>query len=162
MTMYGAGLRVSEVVALRLSNIDSQRMVIAIRRAKGHKDRYVMLSARLLAALRAYWSIHRPAPYLFPARGRQRPMATRTVYRVVRKAALLAGITKHVSPHTLRHCFATHLYEAGVDLRTIQALLGHRSIKTTARYTYISPQAIRDTCSPLDLLEEDFEGEPAP
>ena len=161
MTMYAAGLRVSEVVVLRGGDIDSQRMVIAVRRAKGHKDRYVMLSTRLLAALREYWKAYRPTEHLFAARGKHRPMATRTVYRVVRKAATLAGITKHVSPHTLRHCFATHLYEAGVDLRTIQALLGHRSIKTTARYTYISPQAIRETCSPLDFLEG-IEGKPTP
>ena len=161
MTMYAAGLRVSEVVALLARDIDSQRMVIAVRRANGRKDRYVMLSARLLKTLREYWSVCQPAKYLFPARGACRPMATRTVYRVVRKAATLAGITKHVSPHTLRHCFATHLYEAGVDLRTIQALLGHQSIKTTARYTYISPHAIRSTCSPLDFLEG-IEGEPTP
>jgi site-specific recombinase XerD len=119
-----------------------------------------MLSPRLLKALRKYWNMYRPVTYLFPARGACRPMATRTVYRVVRKAASLAGITKHVSPHTLRHCFATHLYDAGVGLRTIQALLGHHSIRTTARYTYVSPEALRATCSPLDFLEG-IEGEAA-
>jgi site-specific recombinase XerD len=162
MTLYGAGLRVSEVVALLITDIDSKRMVIRVRQGKGRKDRYVMLSATLLEVLRAYWRAHRPAGLLFPGAQADKPLACPTVYRACRGAARRAGLGKNVSPHTLRHTFATHLLEAGTDLRTIQALLGHRSLRTTALYTYVSPERVAATTSPLDLLEQSPPELPAP
>jgi site-specific recombinase XerD len=162
MTLYGAGLRVSEVVALAVSDIDSERMVLRVRQGKGRKDRYVMLSATLLEVLRAYWRAHRPAGLLFPGARADKPLACTTVYRACRAAARRAGLGKRVAPHTLRHTFATHLLEAGVDLRTIQALLGHRSLRTTALYTYVSPERVAATKSPLDLLEPSPPELPAP
>ena len=152
MTTYAAGLRISEVVSLRVDDIDSQRMVIRVRQAKGHRDRYVMLSPRLLALLREYWMIARPTEWLFPGDIPGRPLTTSTVYRVCVQAARDAGLGKHVTVHTLRHSFATHLLEAGTDIRTIQVLLGHRNLKTTAVYTHVSPMAVETTRSPLDRL----------
>jgi site-specific recombinase XerD len=152
MTTYAAGLRISEVVSLRVDDIDSQRMVIRVRQAKGHRDRYVMLSPRLLALLREYWKVARPAEWLFPGDIPGRPLTTSTVYRVCVQAARDAGLGKHVTVHTLRHSFATHLLEAGTDIRTIQVLLGHRNLKTTAVYTDVSPIAVETTRSPLDRL----------
>lgn len=151
-TTYAAGLRVSEVVGLRVSDIDSQRMVIRVRQGKGRKDRYVMLSPRLLGILRTYWRAKRPADWLFPGNPRTKPMVTRSANRVCREAVLRAGLTKQASVHTLRHSFATHLLEAGVDVRTIQLLLGHRSLKTTAGYMHLAPHKLQATPSPLDLL----------
>ena len=152
MTTYAAGLRISEVVSLRVDDIDSQRMVIRVRQAKGHRDRYVMLSPRLLALLREYWKVARPTEWLFPGEISGRPLNTSTVYRVCVQAARDAGLGKHVTVHTLRHSFATHLLEAGTDIRTIQVLLGHRNLKTTAVYTHVSPMAVETTRSPLDRL----------
>jgi integrase/recombinase XerD len=162
MTAYAAGLRVSEVVALRVDDIDSQRMVIRIRQAKGHKDRYVMLSPRLLAILREYWKAARPTELLFPGNVPDRPITPRTVQKACREAQEAAGLGKRVTVHTLRHSFATHLLEAGTNLRTIQILLGHRSLSTTAAYTHVSTAALEATQSPLDRLTLPAEGRPQP
>jgi site-specific recombinase XerD len=152
MTAYAAGLRISEVVALRVEDIDSKRMVLRVRQGKGRKDRNVMLSPRLLTMLREYWKIARPADWLFPGRVLGQPVTVGTVHRICVQAARAAGLDKHVTVHTLRHSFATHLLEAGTNIRTIQMLLGHRNIKTTAVYTHISPIALETTRSPLDQL----------
>jgi integrase/recombinase XerD len=154
MTVYAAGLRVSEVVALRVADIDSQRMLIRVCQGKGQKDRYVMLSPTLLTVLRAYWRACRPTDLLFFAgQNRVRPMCRRTVLLACKRNARQAGLAKRVTVHTLRHSFATHLLEAGTDIRTIQALLGHRSLRTTALYTFVSLTRVAATTSPLDLLE---------
>ena len=161
MTMYAAGLRVSEVVNLEVRDVDSKRMVLHIRSGKGQKDRSVMLSEKLLPVLREYWQSHRPTSKLFfPGKHRERPLDRKTVLFGCRRLARWAGISKRVSPHTLRHSFATHLFEAGTDIRTIQALLGHRSLRTTALYTLVSPARLTTAKSPLDLL--DLEGQPKP
>ena len=162
MTTYAAGLRLSEVRHLRVDDIDSQRMVIRIRQAKGHKDRYVMLSPRLLAILRQYWKAVRPRNYLFPGADPDRPINPRTVQQVCRTALRAAGIKKKVSVHALRHSFATHLLEAGTDLRTIQILLGHQNLGTTARYLHVSTAALKATHSPLDALDLSSGDEPKP
>jgi site-specific recombinase XerD len=154
MTAYSAGLRVSEVVSLRVSDIDSGRMVIRIDQGKGRKDRYVMLSKRLLVVLRAYWKAARPKTYLFPGRKNGAHISTTSVYNACKGAMREARLTKNISTHTLRHSFATHLVEHGTDLRTIQILLGHRNLNTTAIYTHVSRKHIESTPSPLDLLEE--------
>jgi integrase/recombinase XerD len=154
MTMYAAGLRVSELVSLKIDDIDSKRMVIRVRQGKGQKDRYVMLSTVLLGMLREYWQAHKPTSWLFPGTDPSQPLDRGTVNAICDTAARRGGLRKHVSPHTLRHTFATHLMEAGTDIRTIQALLGHRSLKTTALYTYVSPEKVVATRSPLDTLED--------
>jgi integrase/recombinase XerD len=161
MTAYAAGLRISEVVALRVDDIDSQRMVLRVRQGKGRKDRYVMLSPRLLALLREYWKAARPAEWLFPGDIPGQHLTASTVHRVCVQAARDAGLGKHVTVHTLRHSFATHLLEAGTDIRTIQVLLGHRNLKSTAIYTHVSPIAVETTQSPLDRLGP-LPGEPHP
>jgi site-specific recombinase XerD len=152
MTAYGGGLRVSEVTSLRVGDIDSTRMLIRIDQGKGRKDRYVMLSPNLLDLLRAYWKVARPTGLLFPGRYSDRPITREAVYQVSIKAAKAAGFTKKVTPRTLRHCFATHLLEAGANIRVIQMLLGHRSLRTTARYTHVSTATLRSTASPPDSL----------
>ena len=152
MTAYAAGLRLSEVCRLKVEDIDSSRMVIHIRQTKGHKDRNVMLSPRLLRSLRQYWKIQRPKPYLFPGREPNQPISPRTVQRVCQQALVASGLSKRVTMHTLRHSFATHMLEIGTDLRTIQILLGHRSFSTTARYIHVSTAALKSTRSPLDNL----------
>src|SRR6516225_6439214 len=154
MTIYAAGLRVSEVTHLRLSDIDSQRQVIRIRQGKGHKDRQVMLSPKLLEVLRTYWKSYRPKLWLFPGESPERPVSSETVWRVCSQAGEAAHLSKPISPHTLRHCFATHLLEEATDLRRIQLLLGHRNLKTTARYLHVSNLAVRTTVSPLDRLPD--------
>jgi integrase/recombinase XerD len=154
MTAYAAGLRVSEVTRLRIGDIDSRRMCIRVVQGKGRKDRYVMLSRRLLVHLRRYWRAYRPQPWLFPDRRQRNPLPTSTVQAVCKRARIDAGIEKPVTPHTLRHCFATHLLEAGTDLRTIQVLMGHRSLSTTAIYLRVAIPNIQDTRSPLDLLPD--------
>jgi integrase/recombinase XerD len=154
MTLYAAGLRVSELVGLKVGDVDSKRMVIRVQQGKGGKDRYVMLSSVLLGVLREYWREHRPAHWLFPGADPARPLERRSVQEACPSAARRAGLRKRVTPHTLRHTFATHLLEAGTDIRTIQALLGHRSLRTTALYTYVSPERVVATRSPLDTLEE--------
>jgi len=160
MTAYAAGLRVSEVVNLRVDDIDSRRMVLHIRQGKGRKDRDVMLSPRLLTVLREYWRAARPTPFLFPGDVPDRPLTTRTVQQACRNARAVAGLGKQVTVHTLRHSFATHLLEGGTDLRTIQLLLGHRSLGTTAVYTHVSAATLGATQSPLDRLEPSAEVRP--
>jgi integrase/recombinase XerD len=152
MTAYAAGLRISEVVALRLEDIDSQRMVLRVRQGKGRRDRNVMLSPRLLDLLRGYWKVARPAEWLFPGDIPGRPITAGSVHHICAQAARAAGLGKHVTVHTLRHSFATHLLEAGTDIRTIQVLLGHRNLKTTAIYTHVAPTAGETVRSPLDRL----------
>lgn len=152
MTTYAAGLRVSEVVNLFVTDIDSHRGLICVRQGKGHKDRYVMLSPKLLSNLRDYWKSQKPKHWLFPGEDPGQPITTTTVYRVCQQAGQAAKLSKPVTPHSLRHSFATPLLEAGTDLRTIQILLGHRNLKTTAIYMHVSTLAVRSTVSPLDLL----------
>ncbi len=149
---YSAGLRVSEVAALKVSDIDSSRMVIRVAQGKGGKDRYVMLSPPLLAILRAYWRLAKPAAWLFPGRDRDRPVSTATLQAACRVAAREAGLDKPVTVNTLRHSFATHLLEAGTDIRIIQVLLGHGRLATTAIYTRVATNLIAGTPSPLDGL----------
>jgi integrase/recombinase XerD len=151
-TIYATGLRVSEVTNLQVTDIDSTRMIVQVRQGKGRKDRLVMLSPNLLTVLRQYWQAYKPAHWLFPGPNPSRSINDATVYRICRQAARAAKLSKSVSPHTLRHSFATHLLEAGTDLRTIQLLLGHRNLKTTALYLHVSTLALRSTTSPLDLL----------
>src|ERR671933_371699 len=141
-TVYAAGLRVSEVVGLQVTDIDSQRMTIRVREGKGGRDRYVMLSPQLLAILRAHWRRTRSRPWLFPGPDPTRPITTRTVQRACREAVEAAGLDKSVTVHTLRHCFATHLLEQGVDIRVIQGLLGHRHIASTTRYARVALSTI--------------------
>lgn len=162
MTAYAAGLRISEVVGLRVADIDSRRMTIRICQGKGRKDRDVMLSPRLLVVLRAYGKATRPTDWLFPGNVPGRPITDGSVHRICVRAALTAGLDKHVTIHTLRHSFATHLLEGGTDLRTIQVLLGHRSLRTTAVYTHVSAVALAATQSPLDRLGPSAEGRPQP
>jgi site-specific recombinase XerD len=161
MTAYAAGLRLSEVVALRAEGIDSRRMALRVRQGKGRKDREVMLSPRLLDVLRLYWRVVRPAGYLFPGRDPDRPISHSAVQRACRAALRRSGLTKRISPHSLRHSFATHLLEAGTDVRTIQILPGHSHLSTTARYTHISAARLHGTASPLDRLPP-FGGEGRP
>ncbi len=159
---YGAGLRVSESIRLRAADIDSQRMVIRVDQGKGRKDRYVMLSARLLETLRSYWRAVRPNEWLFEGDIPGRPIDRSSVELACQKARRLSRITKPVTPHSLRHAFAVHLLEAGTDIRTIQLLLGHRSLSTTARYLRLSASKVCSTSSPLDLLPRPIAVEPEP
>ncbi len=152
ITIYAAGLRVSELVALTAKDIDSARMVINVRHGKGDKDRHVMLSEQLLAILRDYWKRTRPRHWLFPGPNPLEPITTRSLQRACREAAEAAGLDKSVTVHTLRHSFATHLLEQRVDIRVIQDLLGHRNIASTTRYTRVAVEAIRQIQSPLELL----------
>jgi integrase/recombinase XerD len=150
---YAAGLRVSEVVALRVCDIESERMVIRVERGKGGKERYAMLSAQLLRILRTYWRLARPRDWLFPGRDPLHPIEPTVLHAACRSAREAAGLGKHVTVHTLRHSFATHLLESGIDIRVIQVLLGHHHLSTTARYTQVSTGIIQKTTSPLDRLE---------
>lgn len=156
MTLYGAGLRISEALELKPADLDSQRMLIHVRGGKGNKDRMVKLSTQLLTALRQSWRsrpANDPGIWLFPQVNHpDRAMEPSTAERIVSRTARRAGITKRVSPHTLRHSYATHLLDAGVDLRTIQLLLGHTNLKTTSLYMHVSQAKLRATASPLDLL----------
>ena len=152
MTAYATGLRVSEVLSLRVSDIDSQRMMIRVQQGKGRKDRYVMLSPHLLELLRAYWKVARPQGWLFPGRPPNRPLTREMIHQVCTKASVAAGLTKRAHVRALRHSFATHLLEAGANIRVIQILLGHRSLRTTAVYTNVSRETVCATSSPLDLL----------
>jgi len=149
---YGAGLRVSEVAHLKVSDIDSQRMTLRVEQGKGQRDRYVMLSPQLLELLRAWWRAGRPRAWLFPGQNPVNPITARQINRAVHAAKTLAGISKRVSPHTLRHSFATHLLEQDVDIRVIQVLLGHAKLETTALYTQVAVNTIRDVKSPLERL----------
>jgi integrase/recombinase XerD len=162
MAAYGAGLRVSEVINLHVQDIESQRMVIHVCRGKGDRDRYTMLPKRLLLLLREYWKQERPpGPQLFPGRKPGQTLCRAAVNKAVAQAAATARIRKRVTPHSLRHAFATHLLEAGTDLRTLQVLLGHKSIRTTARYAQVSPALIRKTKSPADRLAKAGSRKPA-
>ena len=153
MTTYGGGLRVSEVVKLRPGDIDSQRMMIRVVCGKRAKDRYTLLSPRLLEELRTYWKAYRPRLWLFPGRNPERPFNDDKARTVFNEAKAKAGIRKAGSIHLLRHCFATHLLEAGVDLRTIQLLMGHSSITTTVWYLHLTRKTLAGTQGPLDLLD---------
>lgn len=150
---YGAGLRAMEVVTLKVASIDSQRMLIRVEQGKGRRDRSAMLSPQLLELLRDWYRIARPGVYLFPGRDKVSPMTPRQFNRIVHEAARLAGLPAWVSPHTLRHSFATHLLEQNIDVRVIQVLLGHASLDSTARYTHVATNIIRSVMSPLDRLK---------
>ena len=154
MTCYGAGLRVSEAVALKVSDIDGQRKLIRVEQGKGQRDRYAMLSDRLHMALRRYYKAFRPDPesWLFPSWKKDHHMSAASLRLACREAAAHAGLRKKVTVHGLRHAFATHLLEQGTDLRIIQVLLGHSEIDTTARYTRVSPRIVAGAVSPLDRL----------
>jgi len=153
MTMYGAGLRVSEACKLEIEDIDSKRMVIRVRDGKGGRGRYAKLAERMLEVLREYYRHEKPpGPYLFPGQPADRPLSTSSVRKAVREAVEACPISKKVTPHVLRHSFATHLLETGTDIRIIQVLLGHRSIRTTQLYAQVSTNQVSRTKSPLDLL----------
>ena len=154
--LYGAGLRVSEVTQLKVADLDARRHVLWVRQGKGRKDRQTLLSAKLLEPLRTYWRAERPREWLFPSARRDRPISVKAVFLACRRAAQQAGISKPLSPHSFRHAFATHLLEAGTNLRTIQILLGHANLETTARYLQVADVAIRSTPSPLDSLGLDL------
>jgi len=165
---YGAGLRVSEVAALKVSDIPgsspgtSQRMTLRVERGKGQRERYVMLSPQLLELLREWWRPARPPVWLFLGQNPINPVTARQINRAVHAAANLAGISKRVSPHTLRHSFATHLLEQNVDIRVIQVLLGHAKLETTALCTRVAVSAIRDVTSPLERLGLNLAGQSPP
>jgi site-specific recombinase XerD len=152
MTMYSGGLRVAEACRLRPEDIDSKRMVILVRGGKGGRDRYTLLSERLLEFLRDYWRKTRPQGWLFPSRTGDQPLSPDAVRLMFRSALKTAGISKKVTPHALRHSFATHLLESGVDITVVQTLLGHASLRVTEVYAHISVEHIGRTRSPLDLL----------
>jgi len=149
---YAAGLRIAEATHLKITDIDSQRMVIRVDQGKGRKDRYVMLSPALLTLLRTYWKAERPHQWLFPGKLPGQPITTDAVQEACQHARHRASLKKPISPHSLRHSFATHLLEAGTDVRTIQLLLGHRSLATTARYLKVATSTVCATASPFDLL----------
>jgi site-specific recombinase XerD len=156
MVLYGTGIRRTEASLLKVSDIDSQRMVMHIRQGKGSRDRDVPLSSKLLEALREYWRLKKPKLYLFPStsghRGPERPISDKTVWHVCKGAAVRAGIKKRIGPHTLRHSFATHHMEAGTDLRTIQLLLGHAHLEHTTVYLHLSHRHLDAAINPLDQL----------
>ena len=151
-TVYAAGLRVSEAVMLKIADIDSGRLVIRVEPGKGGEDRYVMLSPQLLRILRGYWRRTRPQRWLFPGRAEDRPLEPTTLHAACRSARAAAGLAKEVTPHTLRHSFATHLLENGADIRIIQVLLGHANLQSTAHYARVATKTISQTPSPLDRL----------
>ena len=150
---YAAGLRLNEVLHLKVTDIDSEQMIVRVEQGKGKKDRNVMLSPALLETLRAYWRQSRPRVWLFPGQAGKRPLHPTVLQRAFQQAKQEARITKPVSFHSLRHSFATHLLESGVNVRTIQALLGHRSLGSTQRYTHVAGDYLRKTRSPLDALK---------
>jgi len=156
MLLYGTGIRRTEASRLRVRDIDSQRMVLHIRQGKGRRDREVPLSPKLLEALRQYWRSRRPKDFLFPSstghRGADQPICSKTIWNICKEAAVRAGISKRIGPHTLRHSFATHHLEAGTDLRTIQLLLGHADLKDTTVYLHLSHRHLHAASSPLERL----------
>lgn len=154
LVAYSGGLRVSELVGLNVTDIDSQRMVIVVRQGKGRKDRIVPLSPIVLEQLREYWRRSHPKVYLFPGDDPCRPITVSSIQKVCERAVLAAGIRKHASMHTLRHTFATHHLEAGTDLRTLQMLMGHTSLKTTSRYLHVSTEKLCSAKTPLDLITD--------
>lgn len=151
---YACGLRVSELAALRVADIDGARRLLHVHAGKGRKDRLIPLSDSLLTLLRHYWRVYRPGEWLFPGERKGTHVTARTIQRAVKDAAAAAGITKVVTPHVLRHCFATHMLEAGIDLRIVQSLLGHNSAVTTFRYHHMTRTVVTATRSPLDILED--------
>ena len=157
MTLYGTGMRRTEVSLLKVSDIDSQRMMIRVERGKGGAGRDIPLSPALLETLREYWRWKKPRTYLFQSserkRGKEQPISDKTVWYACKEAARHAGLTKRVSPHCLRHSFATHLLEGGTDLRTIQILLGHGDLETTAKYLHLSQRHLRAVANPLESLQ---------
>jgi integrase/recombinase XerD len=159
---YGAGLRAAEVVSLKISDIDSNRMLIRVEQGKGRKDRNVMLSLHLLELLRAWWKAARPQGWLFPGRDPVQPMTTRQLNRACHAAAHLAEINKRVSLHTLRHSFATHLLEQNTDIRVIQVLLGHAKLENTALYTRVATKTISEVVSPLEHIALKLKGTAPP
>lgn len=163
-TCYAAGLRISEAVALTLPAIDSKRMVLRVEQGKGKRDRYVMLSPKLLEILRDWWRVEKPKDWIFPGDIPGRHISKDAVEQACQKAQRLAQIPKPITPHSLRHSFAVHLLESGTDVRTIQLLLGHRSLATTARYLRIATSKVCSTSSPLDLLPRpvSMEAKPKP
>jgi integrase/recombinase XerD len=153
MTAYGAGLRIAEACSLQVDDIDSKRMTIRVRHGKGNKARFVLLPERVLFLLRRYWVIERPKkPWLFGGQQAGCPLSAASVRYHLGAAVKQAGLTKHVTPHVLRHTFATHLLELGTDVRVIQMLLGHRSIRSTVRYTHMTSRVLAKTQSPVDVL----------
>lgn len=148
--IYACGLRISEACRLRVADIDSKRMVLRVWRGKGDKDRYVMLSPHLLKLLREYWQTAKPRPWMFPGQDPSRPITERSVSRVFEKAKKGAAISRPVCVHSLRHSFASHLLESGTDIRAIQVLLGHRSLRTTTVYLHVSPECLASVRSPYD------------
>lgn len=161
-TCYAAGLRISEAVRLTIPDIDSQRMVLRVDQGKGQKDRYVMLSPKLLEILRAWWRLEKPKQWLFPGDNPGQHISKDAVEQACQKARRRCSIPKPITPHSLRHAFAVHLLESGTDIRTIQLLLGHRSLATTARYLRIATSKVCSTSSPLDLLPVPVAPKPAP
>ena len=163
-TAYGAGLRASEVTHLKVTDIDSQRMVIRVEQGKGSKDRHAKLSPALLALLQHWWRVAQAqrrmlkGGWLFPGQNPVNPLSTRQLRRAMEASVKLAGLEKHVSLHSLRHAFATHLLEQGIDIRLIQILLGHKKLETTATYSQVATRTLRDTHSPLDALSLDPPG----
>jgi site-specific recombinase XerD len=151
--LYAAGLRVSEVTRLKVADIDSARNVLWVRSGKGRKDRQGLLPPKLRELLRCYWRSRRPTDWLFPGARPSQPISVKVIFMACRKAGRAAGIAKSVHPHLLRHAFATHLLEAGTNLRTIQILLGHANLETTARYLQVADVNVRGTTSPLESLE---------
>jgi integrase/recombinase XerD len=161
-TCYAAGLRISEVIRLKPTEIDSQRMVIRVEQGKGQRDRYVMLSPKLLEILRDWWRREKPKPWLFPSEIPGHPITRGAVERACQEAHRASRISKPITPHSMRHAFAVHLLERGTDVRTIQLLLGHRSLATTAHYLRIATNKVCSTSSPLDLLPQPVPADPTP
>jgi len=159
-TAYGCGLRVSELVRLQVPDIDSSRMLVVVRQGKGRKDRVVPLSVKLLDLLRTYWRARRPPRWLFPGKPEGGHLTVPAVQRLCQQTRRQAGLAKRVTPHTLRHSYATHLLEAGVDVPTIQKLLGHGDLATTARYMHVRSERLQSLSSPLDLLDGLFDASP--
>ncbi len=153
MTMYGSGVRIAEALALHLPDIDSQRMLIRVQQGKGRRDRYTILTPTLLEALRNYWKSYKPPTLLFPGKTPEKPLTQNSMHRAMRRARGRAGISKRVTTHTMRHCFATHLLESGTNLRTIQVLLGHRSLNTSTTYLHVAAGALSSDQRPVDLLQ---------
>jgi integrase/recombinase XerD len=152
MSCYAAGLRINEACHVQIPDLDSKRMLLHVRHPKGDRERYTLLSPRLLQILRDYWRLDRPPLWLFPGATVAEPVSTEVARRAFAHACRAAALTKHCTPHALRHSFATHLLEAGVDLAVLQKLLGHASIRTTTRYTHVSTEHLQSLVSPLDLL----------